>query len=40
MSAILFFHYWLRTRRLIAESVTAEPVYFTLEDVPHKAKSR
>jgi hypothetical protein len=32
--------YWLRSRRLIAESFTAEPVYFTLEDVSHKAKSR
>jgi hypothetical protein len=31
-------HYWLRSRRLIAESFTAEPVYFTLEDVSHKAK--
>jgi hypothetical protein len=33
-------HYWLRSRRLIAESFTAEPVYFTLEDVSQKAKSR
>lgn len=30
--------YWLRSRRLIAESFIAEPVYFTLEDVSHKAK--
>jgi len=32
--------YWLRSRRLVAESFTAEPVYFTLEDVSQKAKSR
>src|SRR6187551_505189 len=33
-------HYWLRSRRVVAESFTAEPVYFTLEDVSQKAKSR
>lgn len=33
-------HYWLRTRRLVAESFTAESVYFTLEDVSLKARSR
>lgn len=32
--------YWLRSRRLVAESFTAEPVYFTIEDVSQKAKSR
>lgn len=32
--------YWLRSRRLVAESFTVEPVYFTLEDVSQKAKSR
>ncbi len=32
-------HYWLHTRRLVAESFTAEPVYFTLEDVSLRAKS-
>ena len=32
--------YWLRSRRLIAGSFTTEPVYFTLEDVSHKAKAR
>lgn len=31
-------HYWLRSRRLVAESFTAEPVYFTLEDVSQKAR--
>ncbi|HTF98018.1 MAG TPA: hypothetical protein VL995_17920 [Cellvibrio sp.] len=30
--------FWLRTRRLVAESFTEEPVYFTLEDISMRAR--